>query len=76
MHMLAELVHSMCGDEPRAVPNMLSSSCWSDEDFIGIVSQTSRSSHRGSTGLALSLRTMQKVLGRYKTQFAKSAELA
>ena len=76
MHMLAELVYGMSGDETRAVPNILTSSCWSDEDFIGIVSQTSRSCHRGSTGLALSLRTMQKVLGRYKIQFAKCEELA
>ena len=76
MHMLAELIYGMSGDEPRAVPNILTSSCWTDEDFIGVVSQTSRSSHSGSTGLALSLRTMQKVLGRYKIQFAKCEELA
>ena len=67
LHMMAELVLSL--ENRDVAPNVLSSACWADEDFIGIVSQTSRASHRGATGLALSLRTLQKCLGRYKGQF-------
>lgn len=74
LHMFAELVFQLeAGNGP--IPNFLTSSCWTDEDFIGKVSQISRSSHRGSTGLALSLLTMQKCLGRYKIQFARSHEI-
>lgn len=70
LHMFAELIFSLRLGETGTL-NLLTSSCWSDEDFIGVVSQTSRSCHRGMTGLALSFSTMQKCLGRYKMQFAK-----
>ena len=70
LHMMAELVMSL--ENSTVCPNLLSSACWTDEDFIGLVSQTSRASHRGATGLALSLRTLQKCLGRYKTQFNRA----
>lgn len=38
---------------------------WSDEDYIGRVSRTSRSCHQ----LSHSVRTLQKSLGQYRTQF-------
>lgn len=70
LHMFAELVVSMKLGRTGTI-NPLTSSCWSDEDFIGVVSQTSRSCHRGMTGLALSMSTLQKCLGRYRLQFSK-----
>ena len=70
LHMFAELVSSLTRGTSGTM-NPLTASCWSDEDFIGVVSQTSRSCHRGMTGLALSFSTLQKCLGRYKIQFTK-----
>ena len=70
LHMFGELVLSLYQGTTGTM-NPLTTSCWADEDFIGIVSQTSRSCSRGMTGLALSFSTLQKCLGRYKIQFAK-----
>lgn len=49
--------------------NILGSSCWADEDFIGVCSRTSRSCGSGITGLSMSVRAIQKILGQYKAQF-------
>jgi len=70
LHMFGELVLSLYQGTTGTM-NVLTTSCWADEDFIGVVSQTSRSCSRGMTGLALSFSTLQKCLGRYKIQFAK-----
>ncbi|CAK9070988.1 unnamed protein product [Durusdinium trenchii] len=70
LHMFAELILQLKRGD-REAPNILTTSCWQDEDFIGVVSQTSRTVHRAATGLSCSLRTLQKCLGRYKLQFAR-----
>ena len=70
LHMFSELVLSLARGNTGTI-NPLSACCWNDEDFIGVVSQTSRTCHRGMTGLALSFSTLQKCLGRYRIQFSK-----
>ena len=47
--------------------NCLNASCWTDEDFIGKCSRISRTCY--GLGLCQSIRTIQKVLGRYRVQF-------
>ena len=64
-HMFSELVHRL----QTSRFNTLGSSCWADEDFIGLCSRTARSCSSGHTGLSMSIRAMQKVLGQYKAQF-------
>lgn len=49
--------------------NPLGSSCWADEDYIGRCSRTARSCSSGVTGLSMSVRAIQKILGQYKIQF-------
>ena len=68
LHMYMELLETLKLGEAYAF-NILTSSCWTDEDFIGVCSATSRSCHSGIAGYQLSIRTVQKVLGRYKQQF-------
>ena len=64
-HMFAELVHRL----GRSRFNILGSSCWADEDFIGVCSRTARSCSSGQTGLSMSIRAIQKILGQHKAQF-------
>ena len=62
VHMLAEIGLSLSGWSLS--PH--TSSCWSDEDFVGRVSRVARSCH----GATLSISCMRKCLGFYNTQFA------
>ena len=68
LHMYMELLETLKLGDAYAF-NILTSSCWTDEDFIGVCSATSRICHSGIAGYQLSIRTIQKVLGRYKQQF-------
>ena len=67
LHMFGEEVRKMF-ESPF---NILGASCWSDEDFIGRCSQTARSCSTGSTGMSMSIRAIQKILGQYRLQFAR-----
>jgi hypothetical protein len=67
LHMFGEEVRKMF----ESAFNILGASCWSDEDFIGRCSQTARSCSTGSTGLSMSIRAIQKILGQYRFQFAR-----
>ena len=51
--------------------NVMGSSCWADEDFIGRCSRTARSCSSGITGLSMSVRAIQKILEQYKIQFGR-----
>ena len=45
--------------------------CWSDEDYIGRCARVARRS--GTHALSCAFRTMQKILGAYRSQLEKQA---
>lgn len=65
LHMFSEQVRQLF----TSPYNIMGCSCWSDEDFIGKCSRTARSCSTGSTGLSMSIRAIQKILGQYRLQF-------
>jgi len=69
MHMYSEVVVDLF----KSPYNILGASCWADEDYIGRCSRTARSCSTGSTGLAMSVRAIQKILGQYRLQFQRFA---
>lgn len=72
VHMMGEICLEMLvqGEKNLITLNPLSTSTWTDEDYIGRVSKVQRSCH----SMTSSFSTLQKVLGLYSMQFMRSAD--